>query len=110
MRATPLFPSTTGNRLGFDWTQPNCTPYRPDIAMPQFCIVRIEVCPQHTTTEAASIAGAAAASVADFGHELAAVDDMLAIAEAAASKTDARSSKAVIGRAMGLVQLPLNHG
>jgi len=66
--------------------------------------------PQHTTTEAASIAGAAAASVADFGHELAAVDDMLAIAEAAASKTDAHSSKAVIGRAMGLVQSPLKPG
>ncbi len=75
--------------------------------MPQFCIVRIEAL-NTRPTEAASIAGAAAASVADFGHELAAVDDMLAIAEAAASKTDAHSSKAVIGRAMGLVQWARN--
>jgi SNF2 family DNA or RNA helicase len=45
---------------------------------------------EETSAEAASIAGGAGASAGDLGSELAAVDDMLELAERAAPKADAR--------------------
>ena len=46
---------------------------------------------EEATAEAASIAGASGASAADLRQELTAVDDMLALAERASSRPDARA-------------------